>query len=62
MGVGVLPLQVFEAMGRQLGLAAVALEDEWAARSLVIVVRDSAALSPVSRLLFDHLRTVEARG
>jgi len=62
MGVGVLPLQVFEAMGRQLGLAAVALEDEWAARSLVIVVRDSAALSPVSRLLFDHLRTVEACG
>ncbi|WP_321793532.1 LysR family transcriptional regulator [Caballeronia sp. J97] len=62
MGVGVLPMQVFEAMGRQLGLAAVALEDEWAARSLVIVVRDSDALSPVSRLLFDHLRTVEARG
>ncbi|SPB13149.1 LysR family transcriptional regulator [Caballeronia novacaledonica] len=61
MGVGVLPMQVFEAMGRQLGLAAVALEDEWAARSLVIVVRDSDALSPVSRLLFDHLRTVEAR-
>ncbi|SAK73312.1 LysR family transcriptional regulator [Caballeronia temeraria] len=62
MGVGVLPMQVFEAMGRQLGLAAVALDDEWAARSLVIVVRDSDALSPVSRLLFDHLRTVEARG
>ncbi|SAK57821.1 LysR family transcriptional regulator [Caballeronia calidae] len=61
MGVGVLPLQVFEAMGRQLGLAAVPLDEEWAARSLVIVVRDSEALSPVSRLLFDHLRTVEAR-
>jgi DNA-binding transcriptional LysR family regulator len=60
MGVGVLPMQVFEAMGRQLGLAAVALDDDWAARSLVIVVRDSDALSPVSRLLFDHLRTVEA--
>ncbi|KND61994.1 Transcriptional regulator, LysR family [Candidatus Burkholderia verschuerenii] len=61
MGVGVLPLQVFEAMGRQLGLAAVPLEDDWAARSLIIVVRDSNALSPVSRLLFDHLRSVEAR-
>jgi DNA-binding transcriptional LysR family regulator len=61
MGVGVLPMQVFDAMGRQLGLAAIALDDEWAARSLVIVVRDSDALSPVSRLLFDHLRTVEAR-
>jgi DNA-binding transcriptional LysR family regulator len=61
MGVGVLPQQVFEAMGRQLGLAAVPLDEEWAARSLVIVVRDSGALSPVSRLLFDHLRTIEAR-
>lgn len=60
MGVGVLPLHVFEAIGRQLGLAAVALDEEWAARSLVIVVRDADALSPVSRLLFDHLRTVEA--
>ncbi|SAK89138.1 LysR family transcriptional regulator [Caballeronia ptereochthonis] len=62
MGVGVLPLQVFEAMGRPLGLAAVALDEDWAARSLVIVVRDSEALSPVSRLLFDHLRSVEAAG
>jgi hypothetical protein len=53
---------VFEAIGRQLGLAAVALDEEWAARSLVIVVRDADALSPVSRLLFDHLRTVEASG
>jgi DNA-binding transcriptional LysR family regulator len=61
MGVGVLPLQVFEAMGRQLGLAAVALNEDWAARSLVIAVRDSASLSPVSRLLFDHLRSVEAK-
>jgi DNA-binding transcriptional LysR family regulator len=61
MGVGVLPLHVFEAMGRQLGLAAVALDEEWAARSLVIVVRDSKALSPVSRLLFDHLASIESR-
>jgi DNA-binding transcriptional LysR family regulator len=60
MGVGVLPWHVFEAMGRQLGLAAVSLNEDWAARSLIIVVRDSAALSPVSRLLFDHLRSVEA--
>jgi DNA-binding transcriptional LysR family regulator len=61
MGVGVLPLQVFDAMGRQLGLAAVALDEEWAARSLIIVVRDADALSPVSRLLFDHLRSVEVQ-
>lgn len=60
MGVGVLPWHVFEAMGRQLGLATVSLDEDWAARSLIIVVRDSAALSPVSRLLFDHLRSIEA--
>ncbi|WP_244817160.1 LysR family transcriptional regulator [Caballeronia sp. Lep1P3] len=60
MGVGVLPLAVFEAMGRQLGLAAVTLDEEWAARSLIIVAREVAALSPVSRLLFDHLRSIEA--
>ncbi|MGF6776725.1 DNA-binding transcriptional LysR family regulator [Paraburkholderia sp. GAS334] len=61
MGVGVLPLHVYNAIGRSLGLTAVTLDEEWAARSLLIVVRDVDALSPVSRLLFDHLSTVEAR-
>jgi DNA-binding transcriptional LysR family regulator len=60
MGVGVLPANVFQIMGRPLGLVAVKLEDEWAERNLVIVVRDAGALSPVGRLLFDHLRAVEA--
>ncbi|HEY3598295.1 MAG TPA: LysR family transcriptional regulator [Paraburkholderia sp.] len=60
MGVGVLPANVFQIMGRPLGLVAVKLEDDWAERNLVIVVRDAAALSPVGRLLFDHLRSVEA--
>ncbi|MDN7493793.1 LysR family transcriptional regulator [Burkholderia gladioli] len=61
MGVGVLPRKVYELMGRPLGLASIALDDDWAARRLVLVVREVAALSPVSRLLFEHLRTVEAR-
>ena len=60
MGVGVLPVNVYRIMGRPLGLVAVTLEDEWAERDLIIVTRDSARLSPVARLLFDHLRTVEA--
>jgi hypothetical protein len=47
-------------MGRPLGLVSVALEDEWSERSLIIVTRDSARLSPVARLLFDHLSSVEA--
>jgi DNA-binding transcriptional LysR family regulator len=61
MGVGVLPFDVYRAMGRQLGLVAVTLDEEWAERSLIIAVRDANALSPVSRLLFDHLRSIEAR-
>ena len=60
MGVGVLPVNVYRIMGRPLGLVSVALEDEWAARSLIIVTRDSARLAPVARLLFDHLSAVEA--
>jgi len=60
MGVGVLPLNVYRIMGRQLGLVAVALEDDWAERNLIIVTRDAGHLSPVATLLYDHLRTIEA--
>jgi DNA-binding transcriptional LysR family regulator len=60
MGVGVLPLKVYQLMGRPLGLVGAPLEDDWSERSLVLVVRDVDALSPVSRLLFDHLRSIEA--
>ncbi|HEY4298632.1 MAG TPA: LysR substrate-binding domain-containing protein, partial [Paraburkholderia sp.] len=60
MGVGVLPRKVYQLMGRPLGLVGTALEDDWSERSLVLVVRDVEALSPVSRLLFDHLRSIEA--
>jgi DNA-binding transcriptional LysR family regulator len=62
MGLGVIPYNVYLAVGRPLGLAAVALNDDWAQRSLRIVVRDEAALSPVSRLLFDHLLGIEREG
>ncbi|MDQ7915293.1 LysR family transcriptional regulator [Pseudomonas sp. 102515] len=57
-GLGVLPLQAFELIGRPLGLVAAALEDDWSQRSLALVVRDVASLSPVSRLLYDHLLDV----
>ena len=60
MGVGVLPHKVYQLMGRPLGLVGTPLEVDWSERSLVLVVRDVEALSPVSRLLFDHLRSVEA--
>ncbi|ASW03235.1 LysR family transcriptional regulator [Paraburkholderia aromaticivorans] len=60
MGVGVLPLKVYQIMGRQLELVAVTLDDAWARRDLVVVARDVGALSPVSRLLYDHLGLAEA--
>lgn len=60
MGVGVLPLKVYQIMGRPLGLAVASLDDAWARRDLILVVRDVETLSPVSRLLFDHLREAEA--
>ena len=59
MGLGVIPREVFRAIGRPLGLAAVELDDSWAQRELKIVVRDPQALSPVTQALFEHLRSVE---
>ena len=55
MGIGILPLKAYELFGRALGLHAVPLTDAWSDRSLILVVRDEAQLSPVSRLLFDYL-------
>jgi DNA-binding transcriptional LysR family regulator len=56
MGIGILPLKAYELFGRALGLHAVPLTDDWSDRALIIVVRDEAALSPVSRMLFEQLR------
>ncbi|NVZ67392.1 LysR family transcriptional regulator, partial [Pseudomonas gingeri] len=56
MGIGILPLKAYELFGRAMRLHAVPLNDEWSARSLSLVARDEAVLSPVSRLLFEHLK------
>lgn len=61
MGVGVIPFEVFQAIGRPLGLVAVELADAWALRELRIIVRDPLSLSPVTQALLDHLRGAEAR-
>lgn len=62
MGVGILPRKAFELFGGALGLRAVALSDDWAERELLLVARDLESLSPVSRLLFAHLRAAEPGG
>ena len=60
MGIGVLPQQAYELFGRALGLTAVPLDDDWSERTLILVTREHESLSPVSRLLFEHLRMPEA--
>lgn len=55
MGIGILPQKAYELFGRALGLHAVLLTDAWSDRRLILVARDEAQLSPVSRLLFDYL-------
>ncbi|MDB6141769.1 MAG: transcriptional regulator, LysR family [Pseudomonas sp.] len=59
MGIGVLPQKAYELFGRSLGLTAVELSDDWSHRTLILVVRELETLSPVSRLLFEHLRHPE---
>jgi len=59
MGIGVLPYKAYELFGQGLGLTVVPLTDDWSHRTLLLVVRDRDALSPVSRLLFDHLQLSE---
>ncbi|MEQ7922109.1 LysR substrate-binding domain-containing protein [Xanthomonas sp. WHRI 1810A] len=59
MGIGVLPQKAYELSGRALGLTAVPLNDDWSERTLILVTREHASLSPVSRLLFEHLRAID---
>jgi DNA-binding transcriptional LysR family regulator len=61
MGLGVIPYEVFLAIGQPLGLVAVEIDEPWAARELRIVVRDEKGLSPVTQALFRHLGTAEER-
>jgi DNA-binding transcriptional LysR family regulator len=56
MGVGVVPLEIIQPRLADTGLVAIALDEPWIRRRLVLGVRDPASLSPAARLLFDHLR------
>ena len=55
MGVGMLPRMSARLFEPSLGIRTVALDDGWAARQLVLAVRDQQALSPAARMLVDHL-------
>ncbi|OLL31077.1 hypothetical protein BTH42_12725 [Burkholderia sp. SRS-W-2-2016] len=58
VGVGLVPYEVFRAIGQPLGLHAVALDDAWAVLQLQIAVPRGQPLSGDTALLLDHLRRV----
>jgi DNA-binding transcriptional LysR family regulator len=55
MGIGVLPRQSARLYLSSLGIRAVALDEPWVWRQLVVCVRSLDALSPAARSLVDHL-------
>ena len=55
LGVGVMPRKSAQLFLSSLQIRCVTLAEPWAARKLVLCVRDLAALSPPARLLVQHL-------
>ena len=55
MGVGILPRQSARLYLASLPIRAVALDEPWVRRQLVVCVRSLDALSPAARSLVDHL-------
>jgi DNA-binding transcriptional LysR family regulator len=56
IGIGLIPYEIFAAIGPSLGLAAVELDDAWSTRSQQLIVRDPRQLSPAATALFKHLK------
>jgi DNA-binding transcriptional LysR family regulator len=55
LGIGVMPRKSAQLFLPSLKIRCVSLDESWAARKLVLCVRDLAALSPAARLLVQHL-------
>jgi DNA-binding transcriptional LysR family regulator len=60
MGLGVVPLQIIRDRYGLEKFVAIALDETWAHRELVMAVRNYNSLPPVTRMLVDHLRTAPA--
>jgi DNA-binding transcriptional LysR family regulator len=61
LGLGVMPEGAFQALGKHLGLKAVALTDVWARRELNLYARDFEALPAAAQLFVRHLHVETAR-
>jgi DNA-binding transcriptional LysR family regulator len=55
MGIGIVPQEITRGRIRLDDLAAVRVDEPWARRTLMLAVRDRAALPAAARLLVDHL-------
>ncbi|MDZ4073375.1 MAG: LysR family transcriptional regulator [Hylemonella sp.] len=55
LGIGVMPRKSAQLFLPSLKIRCVSLDEPWAARKLVLCVRDLAALSPAARLLEQHM-------
>jgi DNA-binding transcriptional LysR family regulator len=55
LGIGIVPDQFAERLGKPLGLRSLRLDEPWAARQHRICTRDLSALPAPARLLVDHL-------
>jgi DNA-binding transcriptional LysR family regulator len=56
MGLGVVPQEIIRDRYGLEKFVAIALDESWAQRELVMGVRDYKSLPPVTRMLVDHLR------
>ena len=59
LGIGVMPRQSAQLFLPALKIQCITLSEPWAARKLVVAVRDLAALSPVARLLVQHISSTQ---
>lgn len=60
MGIALMPRAVAARYARTDGLRVVTLDEPWARRDYVIVVRSLASLPPAARLFVEHLRDSSA--
>lgn len=58
VGVAIIPQTAAHRCRRTMAIKAIPLSDEWAARRLLLCIRDFDDLSPHARELVNHLRTI----
>ncbi len=56
LGVGIAPMEIADGRLGPGHLVAIAIDEPWAQRSLVLGMRNHASLPPAARLLVEHLR------